>query len=149
MDEREKEIISFIGQKPVIVIVNKTDLMTIVSDEQIKSLFPDKKDLKIARISASEGTGIDQLEEQIQELFFQGAIKENAEAIITNVRHREALREAYDSLLLVRQGLQVHMPEDFYSIDLMGAYTALGYILGEELGEDLVQEIFSKFCMGK
>lgn len=149
LDEREKEIISFIGQKPVIVIVNKTDLMTIVSDEQVKSLFPDRKDLKIARISASEGTGIDQLEEQIRELFFQGAIRENAEAIITNMRHREALKEAYDSLLLVRQGLQAHMPEDFYSIDLMGAYTALGYILGEELGEDLVQEIFSKFCMGK
>lgn len=149
LDEREKEIISFIGQKPVIAIVNKTDLLTIVSDEQVKSLFPDKKDLKIARISASEGTGIDQLEEYIQELFFQGAIRENAEAIITNVRHREALIEAYDSLLLVRQGLQAHMPEDFYYIDLMGAYTALGYILGEELGEDLVQEIFSKFCMGK
>ena len=65
------------------------------------------------------------------------------------MRHREALEDAYKSLLLVRQSLENHMPEDFYSIDMMGAYTALGYIVGEEVGDDLVQEIFSKFCMGK
>ena len=59
------------------------------------------------------------------------------------------MEEAGKSLLLVRQGLEARMPEDFYSIDLMGAYTALGSIVGEEVGEDLVQEIFSKFCMGK
>lgn len=149
LDEREKEIISFIRRKPVVVIVNKTDLTTIVSDEQIRSLFPDQKDLKIARISASEGTGLERLEESIRELFFQGTFKENTEIVITNMRHRQALQEAYDSLVLVKEGLLAHMPEDLYSIDLMGAYTALGYILGEELGDDLVQEIFSKFCMGK
>lgn len=149
LDEREKEIISFIGQKPVIVIVNKSDLTTIVSDEQISSLFSHKPDLKIVRVSASEGTGISELEKQIRELFFQGEIKENTETVITNMRHKAALEETLASLLMVRQGLQDHMPEDFYSIDLMGAYTSLGYIIGEEVGDDLVQEIFSKFCMGK
>ena len=89
------------------------------------------------------------MEKQIEELFFSGVIKENQEAVITNMRHREALEDAYKSLLLVRQSLENHMPEDFYSIDMMGAYTALGYIVGEEVGDDLVQEIFSKFCMGK
>lgn len=148
-DEREKEIISLIDSKPVIVIINKSDLTTIVSDEQVRSLFPDRDDLKIMRISASEGTGISQLEELIHELFFQGTIKDNPEAVITNIRHKEALQDAYASLLMVRQGLQDHMPEDFYSIDLMGAYTSLGHIIGEEVGDDLVQEIFSKFCMGK
>lgn len=148
-DEREKEIISLIDNKPVIVIINKSDLTTIVSDEQVRSLFPDRYDLKIMRISASEGTGISQLEELIHELFFNGTIKDNPEAVITNIRHKEALQEAYASLLMVRQGLQDHMPEDFYSIDLMGAYTSLGHIIGEEVGDDLVQEIFSKFCMGK
>lgn len=148
-DEREKEIISLIDSKPVIVIINKSDLTTIVSDEQVRSLFPDRDDLKIMRISASEGTGISQLEELIHELFFNGTIKDNPEAVITNIRHKEALQEAYASLLMVRQGLQDHMPEDFYSIDLMGAYTSLGHIIGEEVGDDLVQEIFSKFCMGK
>lgn len=149
LDEREKEIISCIANKNVIAVVNKTDLPIIVSDEQIKALFPDKKDLKIARISASEGRGIDQLEELIEELFFQGIIKENNELVITNMRHKQALEQARESILLVQQSLDNHMPEDFYSIDLMSAYTALGYIIGEEVGDDLVQEIFSKFCMGK
>lgn len=148
-DEREKEIISCITHKNVIAVINKTDLPTIVSDEQIRALFPDKQNLKIARISASEGKGIDQLEEMIEELFFQGVIKENNELTITNMRHNQAMEQAYESLLMVRQSLDNHMPEDFYSIDLMSAYTALGYIIGEEVEDDLVQEIFSKFCMGK
>ena len=149
LDDREKEIISFIGQKNVIVIINKTDLPTIVSNEQIEALFPDNENLKIARISANEGKGMDQLEELIEDLFFHGIIKENNELMITNMRHKQALNDAYESLLLVQQSLNNHMPEDFYSIDLMNAYTALGYIIGEEVGDDLVQEIFSKFCMGK
>ena len=76
-------------------------------------------------------------------------IKENNELMITNMRHKQALADAYESLLLVQQSLSNHMPEDFYSIDLMSAYTVLGYIIGEEVEDDLVQEIFSKFCMGK
>lgn len=149
LDEREKEIISSISHKNVIAIINKTDLPTIVSDNQVKDLFPDKENLKIARISANQGKGIDQLEELIEELFFHGIIKENNELVITNMRHKQALEEAHESLLLVQQSLDNHMPEDFYSIDLMNAYTALGFIIGEEVGDDLVQEIFSKFCMGK
>ena len=149
LDEREKEIASFIIEKNVIAIINKTDLPTIVSDDQVNALFPNKEDLKIARISANEGQGIDQLEEIIEELFFKGIIKENSKLMITNMRHKQALTEAYESLLLVQQSLSNHMPEDFYSIDLMSAYTALGHIIGEEVEDDLVQEIFSKFCMGK
>ena len=149
LDEREKEIASFIIEKNVIAIINKTDLPTIVSDDQVRALFSNKEDLKIARISANEGQGIDQLEEIIEELFFKGIIKENSELMITNMRHKQALMEAYESLLLVQQSLNNHMPEDFYSIDLMSAYTALGHIIGEEVEDDLVQEIFSKFCMGK
>ena len=73
----------------------------------------------------------------------------NEQVTITNVRHKEALNDAKDSLILVKQSLADDMPEDFYSIDLMNAYASLGEIIGEEVGEDLVNEIFSKFCMGK
>lgn len=149
IDDREKSIISLITNKNVIVVINKTDLPTIVSDEEVKALFPDQNNLHIARISANEGRGIDQLEDLIEQLFFHGAIRENHELMITNVRHRQALEDAYESLLLVQKSLDQHMPEDFYSIDLMNAYTALGYIIGEAVEDDLVQEIFSKFCMGK
>ena len=82
-------------------------------------------------------------------MFFSGARSMNEEVIITNMRHKQALEEARDSLLMVKKSLEDEMPEDFYSIDLMSAYASLGYIIGEEVGEDLVNEIFSKFCMGK
>ena len=89
------------------------------------------------------------LEEKIKELFFHGEISFKEDVVITNMRHKEAVRDAYESMLQVRTSLENHMPEDFYSIDLMSAYASLGAIIGEEVGEDLVNEIFSKFCMGK
>ncbi len=149
LDERDEEIISFIRQKNVIVLLNKSDLPMLVTEEQIRLLFTEKENLQIVKISASEGMGLDQLENKVEELFFQGKFKENGEIRITNLRHKQALEEARSSLLLVKQSLQNHMPEDFYSIDLMSAYAALGTIIGEAVGDDLVQEIFSKFCMGK
>ena len=89
------------------------------------------------------------LEDTIQDMFFHGKISFNDEVYITNMRHKEALIDTEQSLKMVRQSLLDEMPEDFYSIDLMSAYASLGTIIGEEVGEDLVNEIFSKFCMGK
>jgi len=82
-------------------------------------------------------------------MFFEGNLSFNNEIYITNVRQKTALKEAYDSLRKVVESIRNGMPEDFYSIDLMDAYEALGSITGETIGEDLVNEIFSKFCMGK
>ncbi len=92
---------------------------------------------------------MDEFEDAIKDMFFGGEIVINDEIYITNGRHKEALFEAYESMELVLHSLVDHMPEDFYSIDLMSAYAALGRIIGEEVGEDVVNEIFSKFCMGK
>ena len=69
--------------------------------------------------------------------------------MITNIRHKEALCQAKEALLLVKESIERKMPEDFYSIDLMSAYASLGRIIGAEVDDDLVEEIFSKFCMGK
>ena len=85
----------------------------------------------------------------IREMFFHGKILYNDQVYITNIRHKEAIREALDSMNQVEKSLEMDMPEDFYSIDLMSAYASLGRIIGEEVGDDLVNEIFSKFCMGK
>ena len=93
--------------------------------------------------------GIEKLEECMKEMFFQGDISFNDEVYITNIRHKAALEEAKRSLDMVEQSIEDNMPEDFFSIDLLGAYEALGSITGESLGEDLVNEIFSKFCTGK
>ena len=82
-------------------------------------------------------------------MFYQGEIAFNDEVYITNIRHKEALEGTLKSFQMVKASILEGMPEDFYSIDLMDAYSQLGAIIGEELGEDLVNEIFSKFCMGK
>lgn len=149
LEEMDQEIISILDNKNVIVLLNKSDLTTIVSENQVKTYFSHNGKVKILKISASEGIGMDELENVIEEMFFHGKIKENDEIVITNIRHKQALEETKKSLLLVMQSIQDHMPEDFYSIDLMNAYAALGRIIGEEVDDDLVEEIFSKFCMGK
>ena len=157
LDENDEEIIELIRDKKVIVLLNKTDLEPVVTEEQIKDKFreiyegEEKHDdsLHVIRTSTKDNTGIDEFEKTIQDMFFAGRIAVNDEIYITNQRHKEALVEAYDSLKMVQKSLEDEMPEDFYSIDLMSAYAALGRIIGEEVREDLVNEIFSKFCMGK
>ena len=145
LDENDREIIALLRDKKAVVILNKTDLKQVVLEEDLKALV----EHPIVSISAKEEEGIDRLEQQIKELFFAGKLTFNDEIYITNMRHKTALEEAKKSILLVENSIYMGLPEDFYSIDLMNAYEALGSIIGEAVGEDLVNEIFSKFCTGK
>ena len=145
LDENDEDIISMLHDKKAIVIYNKTDLAPAVEIEVLK----EKTGQEVIPISALEETGIRDLEEKIEHMFYTGKISFDEEVYITNARHREALEEAAQSLELVKQSIALGMPEDFFSIDLMNAYESLGRIVGESVGEDLVNEIFSKFCMGK
>lgn len=145
LDENDEEIISMLAEKKAIVLYNKTDLSPAVNMEELEK----RTGHKVIPVSAVEETGISELEEEIKKMFFSGQISFDDEIYITNARHKEALEEALESLGLVKQSINMGMPEDFYSIDLMNAYETLGKITGESVGEDLVNEIFSKFCMGK
>lgn len=141
----DKEIIKMIKDRNVIVLLNKSDLTAIIQEEDLKKHL----DKKIISVSAKYRTGIEDLQHAIEEMFFHGKIKMNDEVYITNARHKSSLLCARNSLGLVKQSIQECMPEDFYSIDLMNAYEELGKIIGESVEDDLVNEIFSKFCMGK
>ena len=145
LDESDAEIMEILKDKKAIVLLNKADLKVIVDEEELKK----KIRHPVISISAKEETGIHDLEEQIKEMFFTGNLTFNDEVYITNMRHKEALEDALHSLELVAESISMGMPEDFFSIDLMNSYESLGKILGEAVGEDLVNEIFSKFCMGK
>ena len=145
LDENDEEIIASIQDKNAIILLNKSDLHQVTTEEMLK----EKIDRKTIEISAKEQTGIEELETAIQEMFFHGKISFNDEVYITNVRHKNALEETAKSLKMVINSIENGMPEDFFSIDLMNAYEELGSIIGESVGEDLVNEIFSKFCMGK
>lgn len=148
LDENDEKIIDAIREKKAIILLNKSDLIQITGEDEIKEKLSGA-DHKMIAISAKENLGIDVLEETITEMFFHGTISFNDEVYITNIRHKNALIQAVESLKLVKQSVENGMPEDFYSIDLTSAYASLGKIIGEEVDEDVVNEIFSKFCMGK
>ena len=145
LDENDEEILELLKEKKAIVLLNKSDLTPVITVEMLQK----KTSQPIIPISARMEQGVDRLEEKIREMFFQGDISFNDEVYITNVRHKNALEDAYASLTMVENSIAMEMPEDFFSIDLMSAYEALGSISGESVGEDLVNEIFSKFCTGK
>ncbi|MDY3015552.1 MAG: tRNA uridine-5-carboxymethylaminomethyl(34) synthesis GTPase MnmE [Blautia sp.] len=145
LDENDKEIMDLLRGRKSLVIYNKTDLASAVDMGRLR----EKTGSQVIPVSVVEETGIEDLEKAIREMFFQGEISFDDEVYITNARHKTALEEAEKSLEMVTESIEAGMPEDFFSIDLMGAYEALGRILGESLGEDLVNEIFSKFCVGK
>lgn len=150
LSEDDFKIMDLMSDKKSIILLNKSDLNTVISMEYMEEVCKDfKEDHVILNTSMTEESGLKELEETMKEMFIHGKIDINEEVTITNLRHKEALTESKDSLMLVKKSLLDEMPEDFYSIDLMNAYAALGRIIGEEVGEDLVNEIFSKFCMGK
>ena len=129
----------------------KEDSKPIESTEENLDELKDKfsSDIKLIRTSTKENIGLDEFEEVVKNMFFHGELSFNDEVYITNMRHKAAIQDAYNSLQKVIVSIDNDMPEDFYSIDLLDAYESLGSITGETIGEDLVNEIFSKFCMGK
>lgn len=149
LDENDREIMELLRGKKAVILLNKSDLDSVVTREEVLEQLDDLEVQKMISVSAKEQTGIEELENALKDLFFEGKVTFNDEVCITNLRQKANLAEARESLLKVQESLEMDMPEDFYSIDLMSAYEALGAITGESVGEDLVNEIFSKFCMGK
>jgi tRNA modification GTPase len=171
LDENDVDIVRMIKEKKTIILLNKSDLDEVVNKSSVDALFSDvcekncsvyelsetendkqwdgNENICMIRISAKKNDGLDLLVELLKKMFFHGQISYDDEVCITSSRHKEALLEALESINQVKRSLKDNMPEDFYSIDLMNAYAALGRIIGEEVEDDLVNEIFSKFCMGK
>ncbi len=145
LDENDSEIIDFIQDKKAIVLYNKID----------KEAKTDRKELEkrisknIVDISAKDEIGIEQLKNTLKEMFYEGEVSFNDEVYITNIRQKTHIQEAGNSLKMVLNSIEQQMPEDFFTIDLMNAYEELGMVIGEALEDDLVEQIFSKFCMGK
>ena len=155
LDENDEKILPLIKNKNAVILLNKSDLNTVVTKEMIKEKISDltggadKKEIPVISISAKEEKGIEKLEKKLKNMFLNEIISFNDQICISNVRQKNALTDALESMRKVVESINAGMPEDFYSIDLMDAYEALGSITGESVGEDLINEIFSKFCMGK
>ena len=145
LDFNDYEIISLIKDKKVITLLNKSDMSPVVDKSEIEKLIS----CSVISISAKQESGLEDLENAVKEMFFSGDISFNEEIYITNERQKQLLIEAKNALVLVKEGIESGMSEDFLTIDLMTAYEKLGFIIGEEIEDDLADNIFKKFCMGK
>ena len=145
LDENDKKILGHIKDKKAIIVLNKSDLDTVVTEEIIKSYV----DKRVITTSALVDSDVTEITDCIYDMFANGLINFNDQVYITNIRQKDALIQADESLSKVLESIELNMPEDFFSIDIMDAYERLGDVIGQSLGEDLVDEIFSKFCMGK
>ena len=156
IDMNDQRILSLIRGKKAIILLNKADLKQVTTMEHLTEIArvddgsaAGLRDIPVVYASAKTGEGIDQLEKTIKDMFEQGDISYKNEPMITNVRHRDLLVQARNSISNVQRSIDMQMPEDFFTIDLVDACDRLGEITGEKAGEDLVNEIFGKFCMGK
>lgn len=145
LDDDDREIINIIEDKNAIILLNKSDLDTVITVDDVKQI----SDKKVIMVSIKEDTGLDILTNTIRDMFYIGDISYNDEVYLTNERHKYAIADTISSLDCVIESIDNGMTEDFLTIDLMNAYEYMGTIIGEQVGDDLVNEIFSKFCMGK
>lgn len=145
LDKEDYDIFNMIKDKKAVVLLNKSDLDCVTGPENIRKYT----DAAIFTVSAKENSGIEEFSNYVADLFINREIEYNDEVYISGERNREALLNASESLRLVMEGLRLGISEDLYAIDIMNAYTELGKIIGESVNDDLVNEIFSKFCMGK
>lgn len=145
LDVNDEIILEQLKGRRAVCLLNKSDLDLVTTKEDILK----KLNLPVILISAKNSTGIDEFKDWLRSMFIQGKLEFNDEIYITNVRHKSALEKARDGIILVLNAIEEGMTEDFLVIDLMNAYEELGFIIGESVDEDLVNEIFSKFCMGK
>lgn len=145
LDENDFNIMKSVRDKKTIVLLNKIDLNVVTTQEELRLNI----NKPVVPISAKKNIGLEEFEKCLLDMFFNGEITFNDEICITNIRHKTAINESIESLEQVQISIENGMPEDFYTIDLMNAYEILGTIIGESVGEDLVNTIFRQFCMGK
>lgn len=148
LQSEDFELLQFIKEKnkKALVILNKTDLE---QKAELQALFDFVSEDCVLKISAKEGLGIEQLYNKIKDMFFDGQIDVDDEAVVSNERNKASLFNARKSLYNVIETIENKMPSDFISMDLLDAYRFLGEIIGESVDEDVIDKIFSEFCLGK
>jgi len=146
LDDDDKNIIQLVKDKKVIILINKSDLKMNIDAEYIANVFKNKP---IIEISVLKGTGLDQLEQEIKDMFFAGKVSIREDSIITNMRHKDSLIKARKSLNEAINSLRIGMPVDMVSIDISNAIESMGEIIGLTVSEEIIDRIFHEFCLGK
>lgn len=146
LSQEDYEIIDLIKDRRSIVILNKTDLPEKFSADTIKDLMGEKE---LINTSITEGIGINILEDTIKDMFYAGDLNIESGAIVTNIRHKNQLEKALKSIRSAIKDIKANIPLDCIEIDIRNCWEDLGEISGETIGEDVLDRIFSEFCIGK
>lgn len=146
LSSEDREVLGLLAGRQAIVLINKTDLPAVIDMDKVTALVPDKP---VIRISALEGTGVAELEMAIGELVYSGQVVQGEGAFVNSVRHSELLRIARGRLAEALAAAEAGLPPDCVVVDLRAAWQTLGEITGETVGEDIIDQIFSQFCIGK
>lgn len=146
LDIEDHKLLLELTNRPAVILLNKADLPVLLDEQQVRSIVPDKP---ILLISIAENRGMALLEEQILSMVYQGTVVGGEGTIVTNARHQQAIQNAHSSLVEAVQSIDSKMPLDCIVVDLRAAWESLGQISGDTLGEDIIDQIFSTFCIGK
>ena len=146
ISSEDQEIIEYIGERKAIVLINKIDLGKRWKKEDIQTQLPNAS---VLETSILERVGVDKIEEEILSMVYSGKVKQNESLMITNVRHKELLEKALASMKDAFNMTVTREAMDFIEVDLNSAYESLGEIIGETVTDDIINEVFSRFCLGK
>lgn len=146
LTDEDKQVFDLLSDRVAIILVNKIDLPAIW---QVADILDLAKSHPVLELSVREGIGLNSLEDEIVKLVYSGGVDPGEGAFITNVRHADALRAVIRSLQCAQTAITQNMPIDCVVIDIRAAWETLGMISGDTVGEDIIDEIFSRFCLGK
>ncbi len=146
LSKEDQEIMEDVRDKKVIIVINKTDLPEIIETDKIRKILHNQK---IIKVSATKKTGLKRLKKMIIDLIFEGGVAPSDRTLVTNIRHRNALGRTRKSLENMIESIKKNMSAEFISVDLKAALDSLGEITGKTVTEDILDEIFSQFCIGK
>ena len=146
LSEEDREILEKVQGKETILLLNKTDLSQVIDEEEVKKYVNEEN---IIKISALHNEGIEDVHDRIEAMVYKGDIKSSSNVIITNSRHKDALYRAMKSAEDAMRAIEDRMPLDFVEVDLKNIWDYLGYINGDTVSEDLLDNIFHNFCIGK
>jgi tRNA modification GTPase len=147
LEDQDREILKYLKDRKSLIILNKIDKPVVLDRNEIEELIG--KERPIVETSLTLGKGIDKVEDIIYKMFFRGELEMSNDLMITNIRHQETLNKAHKHLLDALEGIDNLLPMDIVSIDLRSAVDSLGSITGETITDDLIDKIFSEFCLGK
>ena len=146
IDDEDRESASYIGERKALVLANKSDIRKVSSFDELMEMIPNGK---MIETSMEKGHGIEEIKDEIERLVFGGEIKQNESLIITNLRHLELLRNAKKAIDDGINMAQCMEALEFIEVDVKRCYELLGEIIGESVTDDILQEVFSRFCLGK